>query len=109
MPRLNGRAILFAESQSRRLRLFGLLALLLVAAQLLFAAHVASAPDDLIDHAPSSCEFCLAAAVSGDPDALVDDIAAQLVSFSSVRQPVAADIIVVVALRAANSRGPPLR
>lgn len=105
---MRGLVIMLGEPASRRLRLMGLLALVLVAAQLLFAAHAASAPDDLIDHAPSSCEFCLAAAVSGDPDALVDDIAPPLVSFSSVRQPVAADIIVVGALRAANPRGPPL-
>lgn len=105
---MNGRAILFAKSQSRRLRLFGLLALLLVAAQLMFAAHAASAPDELIDHAPSSCEFCLAGAVSSDPGALVVDIAAPVVSVSSVRQPVGAEIIIAGALRAAHPRGPPL-
>lgn len=99
---------MLAMPEFRRLRLMGLLALVLVAAQLLFAAHAASGPEDLIDHAPSSCEFCLAAAVSGDPHALVGDLAPPPVSFSSVRRPVAAEIIVVGALRAANPRGPPL-
>lgn len=92
----------------RRMRLMGLLALLLAAAQLLYAAHAASSPDDLADHSPSSCEFCLAGALSNDPGSLVVDIAAPRFSVSSVRQPVAAEIIVAGALRAANPRGPPL-
>lgn len=97
------RAIAQGGDEPRRVRLVALFALLFVAAQILFAAHA----DDLSDHAPQSCEYCLAAAVADDPNDLVVELAAPLVSYARARQPVAAVLIVEGALRAANPRGPP--
>lgn len=104
-PRLRGRAATLQIADPGRLRLLGLLALLLVAAQLLFAAHA----DDLADHAPQSCEYCLSASISSDPDDLVFEIGAPALSFEFVRSLVAAERIFAAAPRAANPRGPPLR
>lgn len=102
---MSGRTATLEIANPGRSRLLGLLALLLVAAQLLFAAHA----DDLADHAPQSCEYCLSASISSDPDDLVVELSAPQLSFAQVRSPVAAELVVASALRAANPRGPPLR
>ena len=81
----------------------GLMALLFVAAQLLFSIH----SDDLTAHAPQSCEYCLAAAISDDPNDLVVEIPAPLVSFEKAQAPVAREIIFVDAPRTSNPRAPP--
>lgn len=87
----------------RRQRVMGLMALLFVAAQLLFAIH----SDDLAAHAPQSCEYCLAAAISDDPNDLVVEIPAPLVSFDKAQAPVAQEIVIAGALRTSNPRAPP--
>lgn len=81
----------------------GLMALLFVAAQLLFAIH----SDDLTAHAPQSCEYCLAAAIADDPNDLVVEIPAPLVSFEKAEAPVAEEIVVASALQSSAPRAPP--
>lgn len=92
---------------SARTRLWGLFAVLFVAAQVLFAAHAGAAPDDLLDHSPTSCEFCLAGAVADDPAGRSVDVAAPVEILGAVKLPVAAEIVVQGALRGAQPRGPP--
>jgi len=81
----------------------GLMALLFVAAQLLFAIH----SDDLTAHTPQSCEYCLAAAISDDPKDLEVEIVAPAASIEAVKQAIAQKIIVSRPLDAAVPRGPP--
>lgn len=90
-------------SDPRRVRFAAFFACLLVAAQLLFAAHA----DAFADHAPQSCEYCLAAAVAGDPNDLVVDLAPPAAVLADVARPAAIDFVVAQALRAASPRGPP--
>jgi len=89
--------------KSRRLMATGFLAVLFAAAQLLFAGHA----EDLFTHAPQSCEFCLAAAVSDDPNDAVVELAPP-VRFVDFREtPKADDIVLARAPIAPNSRAPP--
>jgi hypothetical protein len=101
---LTGRTAALEIADPRRVVLAGLFALLLVLAQMLFAAHA----DDVADHAPQSCEYCLSASIAADPDDLIVEVSAPVKSFETVRSPVSAEIVVADALRAANPRGPPL-
>lgn len=90
-----------------RARLWALFAVLFVAAQLLFAAHAGASPDDLLDHSPTTCEFCLAGAVADDPAGLSVEVAAPVEILGAVTRPVAAAIVASGALRGAQPRGPP--
>lgn len=93
---------------SRRFGLVALLVIVLAAAQLLFAAHAGAASDDISDHAKLTCEVCLSAAVSDDPQDLGVALAAPILSKWDASSPVAADIVVALALIAAHPRGPPV-
>ncbi|NWG92668.1 MAG: hypothetical protein HXY21_09200 [Parvularculaceae bacterium] len=90
-----------------RARAWTLFAVLFVAAQLLFAAHAGAAPDDLLDHSPTSCAFCLAGAVADDPSELSVAAAAPVAILGAARRPVAAEIVASGALGGAQPRGPP--
>lgn len=92
----------------RRRRLTGLLALVFIVAQVLFAAHAGAHPDPLFDHAAQTCEICLAGAVAGDPHDLISEYATPSAIFASVARPAGAAIVVANALLAASPRGPPV-
>lgn len=81
---------------------------MLAAAQLLFAAHAGAASEDISDHATQTCEFCLAGAIAADPEDLAVRLTAPDLSFAAAARPVAAEILVAIALIAAPPRGPPL-
>lgn len=101
-------AVSIAIVEPHRFRLMAALVFLLAAAQLLFAAHAASNPDELADHTAQTCEVCLAGAISDDPHDLAVRLSAPIVSYAAVSRPVAADVVVADALIAASPRGPPL-
>lgn len=101
---MGARAISNGPLNPARFRAAGLFALLFVAAQLLFAAHA----DSLYPHAPQSCEYCLAAAVSDDPNDLVTEIAGPVETVEPVRALAPEREIVARAPLVANSRAPPL-
>ncbi len=92
----------------RRFRLLAIVGLVFALAQILFAAHVGAATDDLADHTKQACEICLAGALSTDPHDLGVEVSTPVVSYAAVARPVAADIIVAKSLIAANPRGPPV-
>ncbi len=101
---MKSRAIALEVADARRVTLAAMLAFVLLLAQALFAAHA----DDLSDHAPQTCEFCLSASIAADPNDLNVELSAPVESFDTARSPVAAEVVIAGALRAANPRGPPL-
>lgn len=88
----------------RRIMAAGFLAFVFAAAQLLFAGH----SEDLFTHAPQSCEFCLAAAVSDDPDDAVVEVAPPVRSVGLRETLKADDIVFARAPIAPHSRAPPI-
>lgn len=108
-PAVNADAPAILTAMSRRTRLIAFLSVVFLTAQLLFVAHAGSAPDYLSDHTKQTCEFCLSAAISDDPDSLAVALDPPVFTIADVASPVAADIIVRGALIAVHSRGPPVR
>jgi hypothetical protein len=97
-----------AEAETpRRARFLALIAVLFAFAQFMFAAHAGATADELLDHAPQTCEFCLAGAVADDPHNLVFEVTAPAALFVGVASPVAGEFIVDGSFRAASPRGPP--
>lgn len=90
-----------------RLRLFGLLALWLVAAQLLYAAHLGRSSDPLLDHSTSTCEFCLAGATADDPTLLVAVLAPPTPVYLEIIQPADSAASIEPHRLAAQPRAPP--
>ena len=93
----------------RRARFWGLFAFIFIVAQLLFAAHAGAGRNDLIGHAPSACEYCLAGAAFDDPSLLVAVVSPPTETFAPVETSAVAAAPTVRSIRTANPRAPPLR
>jgi hypothetical protein len=90
-----------------RLRLLGLLAFVFIAAQLLYAAHLGAAPDPLLDHSSSTCDYCLAGAAVDDPTLLVAVLTAPTPVFLQAVLPAETAADIQPLRLAADPRAPP--
>ena len=106
---MRGRTATLEIADPGRLRLLGLLALLLVAAQLLFAAHAAAKSDFLLDHSPATCAVCIAGTASGDPELLVVSLAKPVAALCAAEAILAVERVLAFTVAAAPARAPPLR
>lgn len=90
-----------------RARLLALVALLFVAAQLVFGAHAAAQPDYLLDHSPANCAICIAGAVSDDPALHVVGVAEPVPVLGEAATPMPRAEIATPAIFSAEPRAPP--
>ncbi|MCB2112592.1 MAG: hypothetical protein R3C42_06970 [Parvularculaceae bacterium] len=91
------------KAAARRVFAAGLLAFAFIAAQFLVAGHF----EDKFAHAPQTCEYCIAAAMSNDPNDAVVRIEAPYRALDTRVEPVTADIFIAAAISTPNSRAPP--